>query len=114
MRSRVAAVCTSPKEQKSHFGVSPISSISRRVQNRGRGIWNQGELWVYDSTIAGNDSNRAGAIRNEGQMNIPLTRRLVANMADSSDAGKGESGKNGLQILNNVKLPKTLVQEITR
>ena len=36
----------------------------------GGGIWNQGELWVYDSTIANNDSNRAGGVRNEGQMNL--------------------------------------------
>ena len=104
MRSRVAAVCTSPKEQKSQFGVAPYQQF-RDGCIRGRGIWNQGELWVYDSTIAGNDSNRAGAIRNEGQMNLRNTT-ISGNMAHSSDAGTGESGKNGFAVLNNVTITK--------
>ena len=36
----------------------------------GGGIWNTGELWVYDSTISGNESNRAGGIRNSRQSQL--------------------------------------------
>jgi hypothetical protein len=67
----------------------------------GGGIWNQGELWVYDSTIANNDSNRAGGIRNEGQMNL-RSSTVSGNIAHSPEAGTGGISQNGFAVLNNV------------
>lgn len=67
----------------------------------GGGIWNQGELWVYDSTINGNDSNRAGGIRNSGNMNLRNVT-VSGNTAHSPDAGVGGISQNGFAVLNNV------------
>ena len=67
----------------------------------GGGIWNQGELWIYDSTIANNNSNRAGGIRNEGQMNL-RSSTVSGNVAHSPDAGTGGISQNGFAVLNNV------------
>lgn len=69
----------------------------------GGGIWNQGELWVYDSTIASNDSNRAGGIRNSGQMNLRNTT-ISGNLAHSPDAGTGGISQNGFAVLYNVTI----------
>src|SRR5207244_12243780 len=67
----------------------------------GGGIWNQGELWVYDSTIAKNASNRAGGVRNEGQMNLHNTT-VSGNVAKSPEAGTGGVSQNGFAVLYNV------------
>ena len=67
----------------------------------GGGIWNQGELWVYDSTIANNASNRAGGVRNEGQMNLRNTT-VSGNVAKSPEAGTGGVSQNGFAVLYNV------------
>ncbi|MBN1210220.1 MAG: hypothetical protein JXB05_35540 [Myxococcaceae bacterium] len=69
----------------------------------GGGILNQGELWVSDSTIAGNVANRAGGIRNEGNMNLRNTT-VSGNTASSPDAGTGGISQNGSAVLNNVTL----------
>lgn len=69
----------------------------------GGGIWNQGELWVYDSTIANNDSNRAGGVRNEGQMNLRNVT-VSGNSAHSTDAGTGGISQNGVAVLYNVTI----------
>ena len=69
----------------------------------GGGILNQGELWVYDSTIANNDSNRAGGVRNEGQMNLRNTT-VSGNFAHSPEAGTGGISQNGFAVLYNVTI----------
>src|SRR5690606_9824816 len=69
----------------------------------GGGIWNQGELWVYDSTIANNDSNRDGGIGNSGQMNLRNTT-VSGNIAHSSSAGTGGIYQGGFAVLNNVTI----------
>lgn len=69
----------------------------------GGGIWNAGELWVYDSTIANNDSNRAGGIANTGQMNLRNTT-VSGNLAHSPEAGTGGIHNEGFAVLNNVTI----------
>jgi CSLREA domain-containing protein len=69
----------------------------------GGGIWNKGELWVYDSTIANNDSNRAGGIRNEGNMNLRNVT-VSGNIAHSDEAGTGGISQNGFAVLYNVTI----------
>jgi hypothetical protein len=69
----------------------------------GGGIWNQGELWVYDSTIANNNSNRAGGIRNSGQMNLRNVT-VSGNLAHSPEAGTGGISQEGFAVLNNVTI----------
>jgi len=61
----------------------------------GGGIWNQGELWVYDSTIANNASNRAGGVRNEGQI---ATRRSVAMSPNRPRRAPEESRRTVLRF----------------
>jgi CSLREA domain-containing protein len=67
----------------------------------GGGIWNQGELWVYDSTVSSNDANRAGGIRNSGNMNLRNVT-VSGNTVHSPDAGVGGISQNGFAVLNNV------------
>ncbi len=67
----------------------------------GGGIWNQGELWVYDSTISNNDSNRAGGIRNSGNLNLRNVT-VSGNTVHSPNAGVGGISQNGFAVLNNV------------
>ena len=69
----------------------------------GGGIWNKGELWVYDSTIANNNSNRAGGVRNEGQLNLRNVT-VSGNSAHSPDAGTGGISQNGFAVLYNVTI----------
>jgi hypothetical protein len=69
----------------------------------GGGIWNQGELWVYDSTIANNNSNRAGGIRNSGQMNLRNVT-VSGNIAHSGEAGTGGISQEGFAVLYNVTI----------
>lgn len=73
----------------------------------GGGIWNQGQLRVYDSTLVDNQSNRAGAIHNgaTGQLNLRNVT-VSRNRADVDDPG-GASGTGGIHqagfaVLNNV------------
>lgn len=67
----------------------------------GGGIWNQGELWVYDSEITENDANRAGGIRNSGDMNLRNVT-VSGNTVHSPSAGVGGISQNGFAFLNNV------------
>jgi CSLREA domain-containing protein len=67
----------------------------------GGGIWNAGELWVYDSTISNNESNRAGGIRNSGNMRL-YNVTVSGNWSHSRDAGTGGISQNGFAILNNL------------
>ncbi|WP_370452481.1 choice-of-anchor Q domain-containing protein [Corallococcus sp. CA054B] len=69
----------------------------------GGGILNNGELSVYDSTIAGNESNRAGGIRNQGNMTLRNTT-ISGNKATSPAAGTGGISQNGNALLNNVTI----------
>lgn len=69
----------------------------------GGGIWNQGELWVYESTIANNVSNRAGGVRNDGQMNLRNTT-VSGNFVNSREAGTGGVSQNGFAVLYNVTI----------
>ncbi|MFO0765743.1 MAG: right-handed parallel beta-helix repeat-containing protein [Nitrospiraceae bacterium] len=69
----------------------------------GGGIQNKGELWVYDTTISGNESNRAGGIRNEGQLNLRNVT-ISGNVASSPEAGTGGISQNGFAVLNNVTI----------
>jgi len=69
----------------------------------GGGIWNQGELWVYDSTIANNNSNRAGGVRNSGQMNLRNVT-VSGNIAHSPEAGVGGISQEGFAVLYNVTI----------
>ena len=67
----------------------------------GGGIWNQGTLWVYESTISNNQSNRAGGIRNSGNMNLRNTT-VSGNTATSPQAGVGGIQNIEFAVLNNV------------
>ncbi|HZH03025.1 MAG TPA: choice-of-anchor Q domain-containing protein [Myxococcaceae bacterium] len=69
----------------------------------GGGLNNQsnGELWVYESLIARNHSNRAGGIRNDGQLNLRSTT-VSGNYVDSPSAGTGGISQNGFAVLNSV------------
>jgi CSLREA domain-containing protein len=67
----------------------------------GGGIWNLGTLWVYDSTISGNESNRAGGIRNSGNLNLRNVT-VSGNWAHSPNAGVGGISQIGFAVLNNV------------
>ena len=74
----------------------------------GGGIHNRGELWVYDSTISNNRSNRAGGIRNHGTM-ILLNTTISGNVATSGTPGGGGAGTGGISqfgyaVLNNVTI----------
>lgn len=69
----------------------------------GGGIQNKGELWVYDTTITGNESNRAGGIRKEGQLNLRNVT-VSGNVASSTEAGTGGISQNGFAVLNNVTI----------
>lgn len=69
----------------------------------GGGLWNKGELWVYESTIADNFSNRAGGIRNEGNMNLRNVT-VSGNQAVSTEAGTGGISQDGFAVLYNVTL----------
>jgi hypothetical protein len=72
----------------------------------GGGIWNAGTLWVHDSTISDNESNRAGGIHNSGDMNLRNVT-VTGNWAHSDDlqgsgAGVGGIRQWGFAVLNNV------------
>jgi CSLREA domain-containing protein len=69
----------------------------------GGGIWNQGVLWVYESTISNNQSNRAGGIRNSGNMNLRNTT-VSGNTATSPQAGVGGIQNIEFAVLNNVTI----------
>lgn len=69
----------------------------------GGGIWNQGVLWVYESTISNNQSNRAGGIRNSGNMNLRNTT-VSGNTATSPQAGVGGISQIEFAVLNNVTI----------
>ncbi len=61
------------------------------------------QLWIYESLIARNQSNRAGAIRNSGNLNLRNTT-VSGNIAVSPSAGTGGISQNGFAFLNNVTL----------
>lgn len=69
----------------------------------GGGIRNtsNGQLWVYDSLVAANRSNRAGGIRNDGALNLRNVT-VSGNVAFSPTAGTGGISQNGFAVLNNV------------
>jgi CSLREA domain-containing protein len=71
----------------------------------GGGILNtsDGELWVYDTLIARNRSNRAGGVRNDGALNLRSTT-ISGNVADSPSAGTGGMSQNGFAVLNSVTI----------
>ena len=75
----------------------------------GGAIWNLGTLWVYDSTLHGNQSNRAGAIQNNasGQLNLRnvTISGIRADVDDPAGAlGVGGIQQNGFSVLNNVTI----------
>jgi CSLREA domain-containing protein len=67
----------------------------------GGGLWNQGTTFVYESLVAGNDSNRAGGIRNDETLNLRNVT-VSGNTVHSPDAGVGGISQNGFAFLNNV------------
>ena len=69
----------------------------------GGGIWNQGTLWVYESEVTDNQSNRAGGVRNSGNLNLRNVT-VSGNHANSPDAGVGGISQNGFAVLNNVTI----------
>ena len=69
----------------------------------GGGIWNQGELFVFESAITDNQSNRAGGIQNSGILNLRNTT-VSGNQAVSTEAGTGGLSQTGFAFLNNVTI----------
>lgn len=67
----------------------------------GGGIWNRGELWVYETAIVDNESNRAGGVRNDGNLNLRNVT-VSGNRARSTDAGVGGISQNQFAVLYNV------------
>ncbi len=61
------------------------------------------QLWVYESLFSKNNSNRAGAIRNSGLLNLRSTT-ISGNTATSDGAGTGGISQNGFAVLNNVTI----------
>jgi CSLREA domain-containing protein len=61
------------------------------------------QVWVYDSLIANNRSNRAGGVYNLGALNLRSTT-ISGNVADSPSAGTGGLSQNGFAVLNNVTM----------
>ena len=55
------------------------------------------------TTITGNVSNRAGGVRNEGQMNLRNVT-VSGNAANSPEAGVGGISQNGFAVLYNVTI----------
>lgn len=70
----------------------------------GGGIRNSaGEVWMYESLVSNNRSNRAGGIRNDGLLNLRSTT-VSGNGVESPDAGTGGISQGGFAFLNNVTL----------
>ncbi len=72
----------------------------------GGGALNTGTLLVFDSLVAGNDSNRVGGIDN-GSPSAVLTLRnttLSGNTAHSNEAGVGGMRNIGFAFLNNTTI----------
>lgn len=70
----------------------------------GGGVWNHdGEVWIYESLIADNSSNRAGGVRNDGLLNL-RSSTVSGNRAVSPDAGTGGISQGGFAVLNNVTM----------
>jgi hypothetical protein len=75
----------------------------------GGAAWNTGQLWIYDSTLHGNQSNRAGAIHNNAGASLNLRNVTVSgNRADVDDpsgaTGTGGLHNQGFAVLYNVTL----------
>ncbi len=66
----------------------------------GGGLWNQGTTFIYDSSITNNDSNRAGGVRNSGNLNLRNVT-VSGNKANSAGAGVGGISQNGFLVLYN-------------
>lgn len=62
-----------------------------------------GEVWVYESLIANNRSNRAGGVYNAGAMNLRSTT-VSGNIAESPSAGTGGVAQVSFAVLNNVTI----------
>jgi hypothetical protein len=69
----------------------------------GGGVWNSAQLFVHESLIANNSSNRAGGIRNSGILNLRNTT-VSGNVALSPEAGVGGVSQQGFAVLNNVTI----------
>lgn len=69
----------------------------------GGGFWNQGETFVVDTTVANNQSNRAGGIRNDGVLQLRNTT-VSGNVATSREAGTGGLAQADFAFLNNVTI----------
>jgi CSLREA domain-containing protein len=90
-------------------GVTRIRRTSI-VQNCATGAFGGGlrtssdaQVWVYDSLVADNVSNRAGGIYNAGALNLRSTT-ISGNLAVSPSAGTGGLFQLGFAFLNNVTL----------
>ncbi|MBN1209003.1 MAG: CSLREA domain-containing protein [Myxococcaceae bacterium] len=71
----------------------------------GGGINNSGTLLLHESLVAGNSSNRAGAIRNNSAGVLVLRNTTVSgNIADSPRAGTGGINNVGFAVLDNVTI----------
>jgi CSLREA domain-containing protein len=71
----------------------------------GGGIWNSGTLFVRESLVAGNDSNRTGGIYNATGSILNLRNTTVSgNTVHSPQAGTGGLVNVGFAFLNNVTI----------
>lgn len=68
----------------------------------GGGLWNQGELRLFESEVSDNEGNRAGGIHNDGLLNLRNVTVSGNQVRQTSSAGTGGIRQWDFAFLNNV------------
>lgn len=86
---------------------SIVNNCANGAFGGGLRVGTNGQVWVYDSLIANNRSNRAGGVYNVGALNLRSTT-ISGNVVISPSAGTGGVSQNGFAVLNNVTITGNL------